>query len=367
MPLPWDEISKFSKAVADIDLQIFKAVTPYFQKVDKITPQVFTAFYHIMKEEYSYKQAVLRMWDAFVLEIKTKNRYFPKSEFLDIFKKCASVAKCILKKDSTFFRARVIESNQFSNIVHSVIDTAIENSRDYENKEFSEKSMDVWDFIFKLPYNIWELEYLTSQQLENVEFWGFDRDGSDAPPSENAIQGRVNPPGISCLYAANSVNTAISEIQPSIGQTVSVGKIKTLKDLNIFDFRFSKIFKDSDFLDQSVVEIKKQKGISIGKIAIFFNVLSELFSRPAMGNADNYYATQYLGEYIKELGFDGIRYKSSLKKGGLNIVLFDTSRGEDKNPKNYKILGSSVYKIASVNISTMQIFPKYDPENTKKG
>jgi len=366
MPLPWNEINKFAKAVAAIDLQIFRAVTPYYQKFASIVPPAITIYSQIMRKEYAYKQAVLNMWDDFVLEIKTKNRYFPKSEFIDIFKKCASVAKCIIKKDKTYFRARIIEPNEFSDIVHSLINKAIENSKDYENKEFSDKSKDVWDFIFKLPYNVWEQEYLNSYQLDNVEFWGFDKDGSDAPPSENVNHGRVNPPGISCLYAANSVSTAISEIQPSIGQTVSIGRIKTLKDLNIFDFDFSKTYKDSDFMDQSVVEIKKQIGISIGKIAIFFNVLSDLFSRPAMGNVDNYYATQYLSEYIKELGFDGIIYKSSLKKGGSNIVLFDTSRDEDNNPKNYKILSSSVYKIESIKISTMQILPKYDPENTKK-
>ena len=366
MSSPWNEINNFSKVVAAIDLQIYKAITPYYQKLVNIAIPTFTAYNQIMRKEYAYKQAVLNMWDDFVIEIKTKNRYFPKSKFIDIFKKCASVAKYIIRKDKTYFRARIIEPHEFSDIVHSVINNAIENSKDYENKEYSDKSNDVWDFIFKLPYSVWEQEYLNSHQLDNVEFWGFDKDDSDAPPSENVNQGRVNPPGISCLYAANSVSTAISEIQPSIGQTVSVGKIKTLKDLNIFDFDFSKTYKDSNFLDQSVVEIKKQIGISIGKIAIFFNVLSELFTRPAMGNINNYYATQYLSEYIKELGFDGIIYKSSLKKGGSNIVLFDTSRDENNNPKNYKFLSSSVYKIESIKISTMQILPKHDPENAKK-
>jgi copper chaperone CopZ len=358
------ELNKFSNAVANINQQIIKAVTPYYNKFINIVPPVISAFDHLMRDEYAYKQAVLDMWEDFVLEIRRKRRYFPKSEFISIFDKCASEARCILKKDSTFFRARIIGHDEFPDGIRSALNTAFENIKDYENKEISEKSNDIWDFIFKLPYSVWEFKYLNPYQLENVIFWGFDEDGSDAP-RENVLQGRVNPPGISCLYAANSIITAISEVQPSIGQTVSVGKIKTRKDMNIFDFSFSKTYKDSDFLDQSVVEIKKKYGISIGKIAIFLNTLSELFSRPAMGNVDNYYATQYLGEYIKNLGFDGIRYKSSLKKGGTNIVLFDTSKGEDNNPINYKILCSSVHKIESVKISSIQVFPKDDPENTK--
>ena len=39
-----------------------------------------------------------------------------------------------------------------------------------------------------------------------------------------------------------------------------------------------------------------------------------------------YLPTQYLGEIIKQMGFDGIRFKSSLKRGGINLVLFDDKR-----------------------------------------
>jgi copper chaperone CopZ len=365
LDMAMSEINKFSNAVANINLQIVKAITPYYNKFINNVPPAINAYNHIMRDEYAYKQAVLDMWEDFLLEIKTKKRYFPEAEFISIFDKCASEAKCILKKDSIFFRARIIGRDELPDGIRSAINTAIENLKDYENKEFAEKSKDIWDFIFKLPYGVWELKYLYPHQLENVNFWGFDKDGSDAP-RETISQGRVNPPGISCLYTANSIITAISEVQPSIGQTVSVGKIKTLKDLNIFDFSFSKTYKDSDFLDKSVVEIKEKYGISIGKIAIFLNTLSELFSRPAMGNVDNYYATQYLSEYIRNLGFDGIRYRSSLKKGGTNIVLFDTSRGEDNSPRNYQILSSSLHKIESVKTSAIQVFPKNDTEDTKK-
>lgn len=36
-----------------------------------------------------------------------------------------------------------------------------------------------------------------------------------------------------------------------------------------------------------------------------------------------YLPTQYLGELIKNSGFDGLRFRSSLHQNGYNIVLFD--------------------------------------------
>ena len=44
-----------------------------------------------------------------------------------------------------------------------------------------------------------------------------------------------------------------------------------------------------------------------------------------MPNADdprNYIPTQFLSEKIKELGFDCIRFRSSLKVNGVNVVVF---------------------------------------------
>ena len=49
--------------------------------------------------------------------------------------------------------------------------------------------------------------------LQNI-FWGYDEKGSDAPPKGTASPGRINPDGISYLYAANDIQTAVLEVRP---------------------------------------------------------------------------------------------------------------------------------------------------------
>ena len=161
------------------------------------------------------------------------------------------------------------------------------------------------DCIIDIPQDEWENDYEKSYNIQKSFFWGFNAKDSDAPPKKD-VQGRVNPIGISCLYTSNTIKTAIYEVQPTIGQIISVAKIVTLRDLNIFNFNFYNAFKHSKFLDKSIVEIKKKAGISVEYIKIVFDTLSELFSKPSLGNTENYYVTQYLSEFIKDKGFDGL-------------------------------------------------------------
>ena len=36
--------------------------------------------------------------------------------------------------------------------------------------------------------------------------------------------------------------------------------------------------------------------------------------------------TQYICDYVKHLGYDGIRYKSTLVEGGINYAIFDEKK-----------------------------------------
>jgi hypothetical protein len=43
-------------------------------------------------------------------------------------------------------------------------------------------------------------------------------------------------------------------------------------------------------------------------------------------NELDYLPSQYLCEFIKSIGFDGVEYRSSLYEGGFNIALFDDNK-----------------------------------------
>ena len=167
---------------------------------------------------------------------------------------------------------------------------------------------------------------------------GYDAKQSDAPPKDKTSEGRANPKNISYLYIAEDLKTAMMEVRPNLTQEVSVATIKILKTLRLFDFCY--------------VDSEEELGKSLD-----LGIISNAFSAPNFGNENNYYATQYLCEFIKELGFDGIRFYSSLNPPGKNIVLFNTKRNPITKSKDYEIVESKVYSITKLDLNYQIIAP----------
>ena len=334
------------------------AVNPIYTKLAQTTFSTEKALRAIKYEQGKYKQSILVLWNDFEKELRTKNRYFPKSDFLTIFKKLTKEARHTLPKGTLLYRARAISDDDFTKKVKSLLNIVTNDFIDADDNKYINEYEDIWQFIKNMPADIWDDKYIIQCNLQNNEFWGCDAKDSDAPiPNRNA--GRANPQGISYLYTSKQINTAISEIQPTIGQIINLAFIKTLEKLNIFDFNFNGAFKNSKLMEKHISEIKDQLGLSsFWELSAFFNTLADLFSKPILGDTEYYYTTQYISELLKDMGFDGIKYKSSLTKRGSNIVLFDTSRDENNNPKKYIILRTSLYKTESVKVSAKRLLPK---------
>lgn len=66
--------------------------------------------------------------------------------------------------------------------------------------------------------------------------------------------------------------------------------------------------------------------------ANLMGALSRLYSKPIIEDDDtlDYIPTQYISEYVKNIGYDGIAFKSSLydNKSELNIVVFEYNKCE---------------------------------------
>ena len=65
---------------------------------------------------------------------------------------------------------------------------------------------------------------------------------------------------------------------------------------------------------------------------------------PNTGEVIQYLPTQYITEEIKKLGFEGLKFNSSLKQGGINVVLFDID--------SCTALSSDIVKVESIEIKT---------------
>lgn len=156
-----------------------------------------------------------------------------------------------------------------------------------------------------------------------------------APPKKVAAHNRMNPAGISLFYSAENKETAIAEIRPSIGDTVSVGKFKTTRDLKFFDFRWFNV---------SPIRKKVSHWYDFYKDTInaraFLGLLHEAISQPVSNGETGYIITQAFTEYLRHRHdgeFDGLIFNSVQNNSGVNYVVFsEKSKDSDSFDKDWE-------------------------------
>jgi RES domain-containing protein len=143
------------------------------------------------------------------------------------------------------------------------------------------------------------------------------------PPVGRATAGRANPAGIPYLYLASDQLTAISEMRPHRGDRVCVAEFDLEPHLYLIDLRDPKSsISLSPFAMSDEGEI-----ILLRRNRDFLHELGEELSRPVVPRSApvEYLPSQYLCEFIKHCGFDGVVYRSSVGPG-VNVALFDANR-----------------------------------------
>lgn len=142
------------------------------------------------------------------------------------------------------------------------------------------------------------------------------------PPPNRAPDGRANPKGIPYLYLATTRETAMSEVRPWIGSSISVASFRVSKDLRIIDCsRYHKEF---------AYYIQEEEPSAAEREKAVWTHIDRAFSRPVERSDDSadYMPTQIIAELFKREGFDGIAYKSAFGEDGYNVVLFDLDSAE---------------------------------------
>jgi len=153
------------------------------------------------------------------------------------------------------------------------------------------------------------------------------------PPAASA--GRMNRQGVSVLYVANEVDTAIAEIRPHPGHLISVGGFRPSRDLKVVDFGVPiSRFASSD--------------ARLDLFAIIYH-FDELFSEPVTPEDRHKYAiTQLLSDELIRRGYDGIKFRSSVGDGR-NLCVFDPSLFEfDPSHSLVKRVDGLSYSFSSV-------------------
>lgn len=138
-----------------------------------------------------------------------------------------------------------------------------------------------------------------------------------APPKRIASHGRANPAGIPYLYLGSSAITAVSEIRPHTGERACIADFRTRHGLRVIDLRNPRKMVSPFILDTG----------GIGRLRDdlpFLERLGDELTRPVLPQAAaiDYTPSQYLCEFIKNCGYQGVIYRSSVSDG-INLALFD--------------------------------------------
>lgn len=222
-------------------------------------------------------------WKILKIEIKETNRYFFKTFKPNELEEILNKNETIYKKGTLFYRARISDKPQ-----------------------------------------------------------GIPESRMSKPPKENAKAGRANPLGIPYLYLSLEPYTVLHEVKAYHYDYVTIASFEAIEDLTILSLATPGLYSPNPFMEDG--DLKR----TLSAIS-FLDTLEEELAKPIRRNDSEleYLPTQYICELAKNLGFDGIEYKSTLYQSGTNIAVF--------NDKKMKINSTKVVEIEKVNIISKEI------------
>ena len=224
------------------------------------------------------------LWHSFHDEVKYHHRFFPSHPVLDKLAVFAEQCKLTVSVGAIYYRARIIDDQAQSE--HMIVKCYLQDCTEEERKWY---------------HNM------------NKRFRGLSKEGSYVPPNPDLIRdGRSNPKFIRYLYISESPTTAVFEVRPLLHNAVNVAGIEVKEQLRIANIAVG-------------IDIDATKDNSVDGWLMYF--IQTAFSS-STNNPDDYIASQIIAEYIRHLGYDGIRYSSSLHRGGYNLTVFDVEKCE---------------------------------------
>lgn len=307
-------------------------------------PYITILLYSFLLDERAENQ---KIWEKYERDVIFNNRFFAESIVFEEIEKYAKTMAIDYKQGDIFHRARIYDKDANAKFIEKYKEILEKNGLDFESQKEELENSETLDFTLSLlditpdvenendPYIKYKKDAI--RRCKNSKFKGFNKIESLPPPKEKCVAGRANPDYIRYLYVCEDDITPIYEIKPAIKQVVSLAKLKLKKDIRVFDFA-TDYCMDGD------------------KIQGLFSFIAEKFSVPNYNDLIKYIPTQCIAERIKKLGFDGIRFNSSLHAGGKNVVMFDADICDT--------MSTSLVEISDIKISTKSpgIYSKADEQ-----
>ncbi len=165
--------------------------------------------------------------------------------------------------------------------------------------------------------NWYRARLLNHEDLFSLEEMG-------APPPHLAGHGRANPAGIPYLYLGSTKATSVAELRPHTGERACVASFRLSRsDLKFADLRNPRKLLTPLLSDETEI-IRLRADLPL------LERLGDELTRPVQprGAPYEYIPTQYLCELIKNCGFDGVLYRSSVSiDEGINVAVFEPDLG----------------------------------------
>ncbi|QAS51824.1 RES family NAD+ phosphorylase [Halobacillus litoralis] len=201
----------------------------------------------------------------------------------------------------------ILKTHEWENFVNE-----IKNVNRFHTNFINTSVLDVFCDYVKTPYREGEVFYRARISTEED---GYETSDMGAPPQGKATDGRANPMGISCLYLSNDFDTTLHEIRAGTHDFITIGEFRLKEDIEVIDFvALDKISPFSGIgPEQHAVNKTHLKKIS-------HEIAKPL--RRSDGPLD-YLPTQYITDYLKSKGHQGIKYKSTMNPKGYNVAIFN--------------------------------------------
>ena len=299
---------------------------------------ILYAFYE--NEQEAWNQLRNKETELLKLTLQEYTNYFNK-----LFQN--GIPTYALKSNTPLFRARHIKSTDNLKLGVNILDIIDSYLKIILTKEDINKMEEVnnnggltfnLQHLFLIKAQI--MDKITKEQQQKIDelikensiqkVYGFSEKESRVPPPISRKAGRLNTISDAYLYVAFDKDTAIHEMRPSIGQQYSLAEFRSNRETKIADLTGS--------------------NISLEKDNILLAFLADKISEPNTDGTEIFYhITQHMSHMLQEKGYDGIMYKSALKKGKNNILLF--------NEENVDFISSEIIVINDVNIDYSNILP----------
>lgn len=155
---------------------------------------------------------------------------------------------------------------------------------------------------------------------------------------------------ISDLHVAESPTTAMYEVRPFMFDAVNIAKVRVNEPLKIVNIAVD-------------LDLSSNKGAT--KEMWVMGMIQGAFSKPT-NNTDDYLPNKVIAEYVRSLGYDGIRFNSSLHYGGVHLTIFNYEKCEAVSSQDFRIEEMKITARAAIGSANYQGDLSYIKDNEPK-